>query len=198
MQFEQRLEGRYFLEETLRHTKTTWIVTGIVELVVGLVALAMPVAATIATTLVLAVILGIAGITRLVHAFQVRAWGGVAFHVVLGLLYVAAAVLVFSRPLAGAVGLTLVVGGWCIAFGLVQVVLALRKPRIPAWGWVLAAGVAGIALGVMLFAGWPATGLWAIGLLVGVNLVFTGVGLLMVGLAIPSVREYDRPGGRAA
>jgi len=181
------------LDEAFRATRTSWIVLGIVGLVTGVVALAMPGIAALATSLVLAAVLAVGGIARLVHAFQVRRWAWFFGNLVLGILYLAAAVLIFAQPMLGALSLALVVAFWCIGVGVVQIGSALSYPRLPAWGWMLASGVAGIVLGVLILSGWPAAALWALGLLVGMELVFSGISELMVGLSIPQLRLHEPP-----
>jgi uncharacterized membrane protein HdeD (DUF308 family) len=151
------------------------LILGIVQLVGGLCAFAIPPAASIAAAIVFGAVLLVAGIFQLVHAASVRTWSAVALQVLGGLLYVAAGIIVLMFPLSGALTLTIVVGALLIADGVVRCVLASRiRPR-EGWGWFLAAGIASALLGILLLIGWPLTGLWALGILLGVNLVFSGI-----------------------
>lgn len=189
--------GIDLIGESLTETKTAWIVLGIVGLLTGLVALVVPGLAALATTIVLGVVLGVGGIARLVHAFQVRRWSGFFWELLLAALYLVASALIITRPIVGMLSLALIVSVWCIAVGVVQVVTSLHKPRIPAWGWMLTSGIAGIVLGLLILSGWPAAAVWAVGLLVGLNLVFTGISELMIGMSIPRL-EPPEPTGHPA
>jgi len=114
-------------------------------------------------------------------------------NLVLAALYLAASALIIARPLIGVVSLALIVGAWCIAEGVVEVSTAMSQPRLPAWGWMLVSGIAGIVLGLLVLAGWPTAGVWVLGVLVGLNLVFTGISELMIGLAIPQLGLREPP-----
>jgi uncharacterized membrane protein HdeD (DUF308 family) len=147
---------------------------GIVQLIGGVIALAVPLAASLAAAIVFGAVLVVAGVFQAVHAFGVRKWSGVLLHAVGALLYIAAGILMLLFPLTGALTLTLVVAALLLADGVLRSVIAYNLRPEAGWGWVLAAGLAGIAVGIFLLIGWPLTGLWAIGILLGVNLLCAG------------------------
>jgi uncharacterized membrane protein HdeD (DUF308 family) len=169
-------------EEVVETARSWWTLRGVIEVLAGVVALAMPLAATLTTTVVLAAVVGIAGIARMMHAARVRTWSGFFVDFVLAVLYLVAGAITFTYPVAGSMTLTLLLGAWCIAVGVLEVVGALAV-RPPSWGWLVASGIASGVLGVLLIRGWPATSLWAIGVLVGATLVVNGASSLAIGLA---------------
>ncbi len=152
-----------------------WLLAfGIVQILCGAFALMVPVAATIAAAIVFGALLMVSGAFQAVHAFTIRRWQGVALHALGALLYIAAAVLFMVFPISGALTLTVIVGALLIADGVIRSALAFRiRPR-DGWGWVLASGIASLIVGALLLLGWPITGLWALGVLLGVNLLFSG------------------------
>jgi uncharacterized membrane protein HdeD (DUF308 family) len=151
------------------------LLLGIVQIIGGVVALAVPVAASLAAVIVFGAVLIAAGVFQAVHAMNVRGWKGVVLQSLGALLYIVTGVLVLLFPLAGVLTLTVFLAALLIADGVVRCVLAYRLRPLDGWGWFLAAGIASAALGIILMIGWPLTGVWAIGVLLGLNLLYSGV-----------------------
>jgi uncharacterized membrane protein HdeD (DUF308 family) len=162
------------------------LVLGIVQVICGAVALLIPTAASVAAALFFGALLIVAGVFQAVHAFRVRPWKGMVLHTLGALLYVAAGGLILAFPLGGALTLTIVVGTLLIADGVVRYLLAIRLRPREGWGWIMVAGVVGTAVGILLLVDWPATGLWAIGVLLGANLLFIGATHIVLALTFRS------------
>ncbi len=176
---------------TVLHRRWGWLLLlGIVQVIGGFIALAVPVAASLAAAIVFGAVLVVAGVFQLAHAFRVRTWKGVVLQSLGGLLYIGAGLLALLFPLTGALTLTIVVGALLVADGFVRSMLAYRLRPLDGWGWFLAAGVASTVVGIVLLVGWPLTGLWAIGLLLGVNLIFSGT--MNSALAIALRKRWTR------
>ena len=158
------------------------LLLGVVELVCGAFALMVPVAASLAAVIVLGAVLVVSAVFQCIHAFTLRRSRGVIPQALGAILYLVAGILVFLHPVTGVLALTIIVGALLIVDGFVRCTLALSLEPRDGWGWFLAAGIASTAVGVLLLLGWPLTGLWAIGLLLGINLLFSG--LINSGLAI--------------
>jgi uncharacterized membrane protein HdeD (DUF308 family) len=153
-----------------------WLLAlGIVQIVTGSIAIAVPVVASLAAVGVFGAVLLVTAILQLIHAFKVRAWPRSAWYGLGGVLYAIAGVLVVVYPLAGALTLAVMIAILFIADGTLRIVFGMTVRPIAGWGWLIAAGIGSIVVGVFLLLGWPATALWATGLLLGVNLIFTGV-----------------------
>ena len=167
------------------------LLLGIVQLIGGLFAFAIPAAASLAAAIVFGAVLLVAGVFQLVHAFSVRGWLGVTLQVLGGVLYIAAGLICLVFPLTGALTLTIIVGALLIADGVIRCVLASRVRPREGWGWFLAAGIASVALGLLLLLGWPLTGVWALGILLGVNLIFSGVANCALAVALRSRLARD-------
>ena len=155
----------------------------------GLIAIAAPVYATFAVQVLLGWILIIGGIAQGIHAFTVRGWGGFLFELLSALLYLAVGVLLLVNPVEGALALTIVLAAFLAVEGIFKIVMAWRVRRHPRWGWLLASGIVSLILGALIWAQWPSSALWVIGLLVGVHLLFTGWALTMLALAARAWRR---------
>jgi uncharacterized membrane protein HdeD (DUF308 family) len=161
-----------------------FLVEGVVLVVLGATAIVIPPLATLAATIVLGWLLLVSGIMGLVTTFWLRSAPGFWWSLISGLLALVVGVMLLAAPVRGAVSLTLVLIAFFVVEGVVSIMFALDHKRQLSgrWGWMLASGVVDIILGGLIFAGLPSTAAWAIGLLVGINMVFGGVALTLMAL----------------
>ncbi len=158
------------------------ILLGVVFIGAGVIALGNVVAATIISTKVLGICAIVGGGFEIIHAFWTKGWGGFIWQIVLGVLSFGAGIVLVSDPVAGSLVLTYVLGFALLASGAVRVVLGVRHWR--AMGWVLmVSGAFGIAAGLVILAGWPYTGLWVIGFVLGVDFVLHGAGWIALAVS---------------
>ena len=152
-----------------------WLLAlGIVQIIAGWIAIAIPVVASFAAVAIFGAVLLVTAIFQLIHAFRVRAWPRSAWYGLGGVFYAIAGLLVAINPIGGALTLAVIIAILFIADGVLRVAFGTSVRPISGWGWLVAAGLCSIVVGVFLLIGWPATALWVTGLLLGVNLVFTG------------------------
>jgi len=152
-----------------------WLLAfAIVQVIAGSIAIAIPPLASLIAVAVFGWVMIVAAAFQIAHAVRVRKWPGFALHLLGGVLYAAVGVLTLLYPFPSALVLTLCLAGLLLAEGVLRTALAFTIRPQQGWSWFLAAGIASIVLGGMLIFGWPASALWAIGLLLGVNLVFAG------------------------
>jgi uncharacterized membrane protein HdeD (DUF308 family) len=171
-----------------------WLLAlGILMIILGVFAIAAPQVATIAVPLTLGWILVISGVGEGIHAFMARGWRGFLLELLSAILYLVVGILLLTNPLKGALALTILLAGFLIVEGVFKIVTALRVREHRGWGWLLASGIISVILGLMIWAEWPASGLWVIGLLVGIQLVFTGWALVMLSLAARAHRDAAVP-----
>lgn len=170
--------------EALR-AKRGWIIAlGIVSLIAGFVALGSVVLATLAAVVVVGAMMIVSGVTEIINAFRVKAWSKSLLWGLLGALYVVAGVIVLNNPFVAAKLLTLILAGAMLASGAMRIYLAFQMKEGSPWVWVAFSGVMTILLGAVLLAGWPISGFYALGMLLGVDLIFSGMGWLAMGLAL--------------
>ncbi len=156
---------------------------GAAWIALGLLAVAVPLAASIATELLIGVLLLVGGSGQVVQAFRAHGWGGRVLSLALGVLYAFAGLVLLGSPLQGLLTLTVVLAACLLAGGIGKTVLALRLRPAPGWGSFLLSGLLAVALGTMLWLGLPSTAPWAIGTLVGIDMIFAGAALLGVSRA---------------
>ena len=149
---------------------------GALWLVLGIAAIALPYVSTVASAFTLGFLLVIAGIANGVAAFQASSSGATWGSGALAVLATLAGLILIAQPTQGAVALTFVVGLWLLFQGVAR--LGLATVAEAGAGWVALSGVASLLLGGMLLAAWPGSGLWAIGLLVGADFIFSGISTL--------------------
>jgi uncharacterized membrane protein HdeD (DUF308 family) len=157
---------------------------GILLSVLGLLLIAAPALGTLAIDLLVGWFLIIGGIAQLIHAFMEKAWRGFLLETASGVLYLVVGVLLIFYPMAGAQALTIFLAAFLLVEGLVRSAMALRLRPAQGWGWLLFGGIVTVILALLIWMQWPASALWVIGLLVGINLLFTGWSLTMMAIAM--------------
>jgi uncharacterized membrane protein HdeD (DUF308 family) len=161
-----------------------FLAEGIVMMVLGLLAIAVPEVATLAITLLIGWLFFIGGIFRTISVLQHRTMPGFAWSLLIAVLAILLGLILIARPIAGVLTLTI----WLIVFFLIEGIAAIflaveHRRHLPSWGWVLLSGLVDLLLAYLIWDGWPSSAAWAIGLLVGINMVFVGLSLIMTALA---------------
>jgi uncharacterized membrane protein HdeD (DUF308 family) len=171
----------------LAQVRTQWwcfLLLGIVLTVLGALAVGCGVTAiylSVITVALFGFLLLFGGLAQIVSAFWAGRWSGFLLHVLIGILYVVVGYLIVDAPAASAVALTLVLAAYLIVGGVFRIISALAT-RFHGWGWVLLNGAISVMLGIMIYKGWPSTGLWVIGLFVGIDLMFNGLSWIIFAL----------------
>jgi uncharacterized membrane protein HdeD (DUF308 family) len=157
---------------------------GIVLLILGTLAVLAPVIASVAAAVFFGWLLLISGIVGLVTTFRARQAPGFWWSLLSALLGIIAGGLLLVWPLQGTLSLTAVLIAFLFIEGVVSIMYALehRSALSGRWGWMLASGVLDVVLGLILFLGLPGTALWALGLLIGINMLFGGWSLIFMAL----------------
>lgn len=165
--------------------KSGWIVAlGVVYVIAGLIALGSVAFATVVTVFVVGFMMLIAGIAEVVNAFQIKSWSKFLLWLLLGLLYIVAGFLTFENPLLAAAMLTLLLGCALIASGVMRVILGFSMQQGTPWVAVALSGVITFLLGLIIVVHWPVSGLYILGLFLGIDLTVAGVSWIAVGLGL--------------
>jgi uncharacterized membrane protein HdeD (DUF308 family) len=160
-----------------------WLITlGVVSIILGVIALVDSIAATVASMIVLGWVLLIAGIIEGVQAFRHRQGGHLFLHLLNAVLSFVVGLMLLRNPLAGALLVTLLLATYFVVIGIFRIVASLSL-RVPHWGWAMANGIVTLIFGIVVWAQWPVSGLWVIGLFIGIDLIFLGWTEVMLGLA---------------
>ena len=173
------------MRAAVREHWKAFLVEGILLVLLGLAAIILPPLASLAVTIFLGWLFLISGIAGLVLTFWARQMPGFWWSLVSAVLAVAAGIILLARPVQGTLTLTIVVGAYFLAEGVTTIMYALehRRELSQRWSWLLVAGLMDILIAIIIVAGLPGSALWAIGLLVGINLLFGGASLIGMALA---------------
>jgi uncharacterized membrane protein HdeD (DUF308 family) len=161
-----------------------YLAEGIALVVLGVIAILIPPIATLAVTIVLGWLFLVSGVIGLFTTFWMRQAPGFWWSLISAVLAVVVGGLLLARPVSGALSLTIVVVVFFVIEGVASIMFALEHKRELSgrWGWMLMSGIIDLVLAALVFAGLPSTAAWAIGLLVGINMVFGGSALIAMAL----------------
>ncbi|KQZ02067.1 hypothetical protein ASD45_15295 [Pseudolabrys sp. Root1462] len=157
---------------------------GIALLILGAIAILIPPLATLAVTILFGWLFLVSGVIGLVTTFWMRNAPGFWWALVSAALAILAGGWLLAQPIAGALSLTLILIAFFLIEGIASIFFALdhRRELSGQWGWMLASGIVDLVLSGMLLMGLPSTAVWALGLLVGINMLFGGIALIAMAL----------------
>ena len=163
------------------HNWGWFLAFGIVLLLLGIAAVARSVTATVASMMFFGWVLVFASLIQFVEAFMVGKWAGFFLHLLVAILFGLVGVLMLTKPTISAEAVTFVMSVFFLIGGLYQLVAALWT-HLPGWGWQALNGVLSSIMGILIIAQWPVSGLWVIGLFVGIDLIFYGASWIALAL----------------
>ena len=177
-----RLERRF--ATALHENWHLLLIEGIILAVLGAAAIIIPQTATLAVTILLSWLFLISGVVGLMTTFMMRQAPGFWWSLFSAVLAIAAGILLIAWPASAAQALTILLIAFFILEGIATIMYALEHKRELSgrWGLLLVSGIVDLVLAAILFAGLPGTAAWALGLLVGINMLFGGFAL--IGLAL--------------
>lgn len=161
-----------------------FLVEGIVLVVLGVLAIMLPQVASIAVEIVIGWLLLISGVIGLINTLRMRSAPAFGWALLSAILGIVTGALLLWWPLTGVVSLTLVLSVFFVIEGVASIMFALEHKRELSgrWGWMLVSGIIDLILASVVFLGLPGTAAWAIGLLVGINMLFGGWALIAMAL----------------
>jgi len=168
---------------------------GLALVVLGCLAVLVPTVASLAATVVFGWILLISGIMGLISTIQARQAPGFGWSLVSAIIGIAAGLVLLTMPIQGTLSLTAVLIAFLVVEGVASILYALehRKGLSGRWAWMLISGLIDIGLGVILLSGLPGTATWALGLLLGINLIFGGWALFWMAQHARSLAANAKP-----
>jgi len=172
------------LSDVVRRASTLSLLWGVLLICLGVLAIGSPMLAAVAVNAFVAWLIVLAGVVHLIVAFHTREAGSVIWRLLVGLAYICFGGYLIARPAMGVASLTLVLASLFLVEGILNIVLFFRARSIMRSGWILFDGIVTLLLGLMIYMQWPSSSAWAIGTLVGVSLIFSGVTRVMVSLAV--------------
>jgi len=173
------------MNAAVREHWKAFLFEGILLVILGLAAMIVPPLASLAVTIFLGWMFLVAGVAGLALTFWARQMPGFWWSLISAALAVGAGIILLAKPAQGLLTLTIVVGAYFLAEGVATIMYALehRRELSDRWSWMLFSGVLDILISAMVITGFPGSAEWAIGLLVGINLLFGGASLIGMALA---------------
>jgi uncharacterized membrane protein HdeD (DUF308 family) len=186
-------------EETRQEIARHWgwfLTLGILLVLIGMAAIAFPFLSTIAAKIAIGWLFLVAGVVDVFHAFYVKRWAGFFWNLLIGLLYLVAGAWLAFFPLTGILTLTIIIAALFIAEGIMKLIMGFRVRPHEGSGWVIFSGLVAIVAGLLIALNLPASAVWALGLLAGINLLFSGWSFIY--LALSGKRANDEGVAAAA
>jgi uncharacterized membrane protein HdeD (DUF308 family) len=173
------------MSATVREHWKAFLIEGVLLVVLGLAAIILPPLASLAVTILLGWMFLISGVAGLALTFWARGMPGFWWSLLSAVVAIGAGILLLIQPVQGTLTLTIVVGAYFLAEGVATIMYALehRRELSERWSWLLIAGIVDIVISGIILAGLPGSALWAVGLLVGINLLFGGASMIGMALA---------------
>ncbi len=167
-----------------------WLVTlGIILLLLGITAIGASVTTTIISMSIFGWLLVAGGLITIIQTFwQMRGWSGFLLTLLIAVLYIVLGFMIIANPTTTAQGLTLLIAFFLIFGGIFRIVAAIAA-RSNNWGWLLFIGIISLLLGISIWRHWPYSGLWVIGLVIGIEMLMNGWWLFILGLVARKIPE---------
>ena len=167
-------------------------------IVFGVLAVGSPLVAAVAVNAFLAWLIVLAGVVHLIIAFHTHSAGSVVWKLLVGLAYMFFGVYLITHPAIGVASLTLVLGSLFLVEGVLDIALFFKMRPLGGSSWVLLDGMVTLLLGLMIYLQWPSSSAWAIGTLVGVSMIISGVTRVMLSLNVRRAAAAISPSSMAA
>jgi uncharacterized membrane protein HdeD (DUF308 family) len=168
--------------EEVRAHRTWYLCIGIALIILGTIAIGSAELMTIVSVMFIGWLLLFAGVFEVVHGFARRAWGGFFINLMGGLLYAVTGILMVTHPGIAAITLTFMIAMLLIVAGTFRLFVAFSTP-IHHRGWLILNGAISLFLGFSIMSSWPVSGLWIIGLFIGIDMIFDGWTEVMLALS---------------
>lgn len=168
----------------VRDAKRNWgwfLALGVLLVLLGTAVISSSYYATVFSVMFFGLFLIGAGSVQIVQAFLAHRWSGLFLSLLVGILYAVTGFLFIARPEVTAIALTFWIAALCFAVGLFKMLSSLIL-RFDQWGWVFLNGLVTFLLGLMIYSSWPVSGLWVIGLFIGIDLILSGLSWIALSL----------------
>jgi uncharacterized membrane protein HdeD (DUF308 family) len=170
--------------DVVRQASTVSILWGVLLIVFGMVAVGEPLLAAVAVNALVGWLIILAGVVHLVLGFRAHGAGSMIWKLLVGVAYLCFGGYVIAHPLLGVASLTLLLASLFVIEGILDIVLFVKMRPMHGASWALLDGIVTLLLGLLIYMQWPSSSAWAIGTLVGISMIFSGVARVMMSLAV--------------
>ena len=171
------------LSETVKASATQMTLLGAALIILGVAALSAPWWSGVAAALLVGCLVLAAGVVQCAFAFQAQSLSRGILSFLLGGMTVLCGVVMVAHPLLNLGFLTLALAAWFVVAGVFEILYAVQLRPLQGWDWTALGGLLSALLGAMIYSQWPLSGAWAVGILVGVKVLFLGVTMVVLGRA---------------
>jgi uncharacterized membrane protein HdeD (DUF308 family) len=169
--------------DIVRHASTWSIAWGVLLIIFGMLAIGSPFLAAVAVSVVVGWLIILAGAVHVVLAFHAHGAGSLIWKLLVGIAYLLFGAYLLVHPLLGVASLTLVLASLFLIEGILDVVLFFKMRSTQGSTWVLIDGIITLLLGLLIYLQWPSSSIWAVGTLVGVSMIISGITRVMLSFA---------------
>jgi len=185
----QIAENSADLVEMIRRNSKLTTFSGIVLLIAGFLAVTSPLYAGLSITIMVGAMLAVSGIGQCVVAFKAGAFGRGVVVFLVGVAMLLVGLYLMQQPVTGLAKLTIILMAYLIATGLAEIIFAFQVRPAAGWTGVLANGAVTLILGILLWRQFPLSGAWAIGVLFGIKMMFSGWALILIAKGAKQLAE---------
>ena len=164
-----------------KENRTRFLAWGLALAFLGILSMGGAVISTLFSIIFIGILILFTGVVVILDAFTFwwRKWQGLVLHLIIGILYSITGALLIAKPVLGSMSFTLLVGAFYLSLGIFRIVYSLSL-KTPGWGWNFLNGIISLLLGGVIFAYWPLSSLYVLGIIVGIDLLFSGLVYIMV------------------
>jgi uncharacterized membrane protein HdeD (DUF308 family) len=173
--------------EGIRENASLTITLGVILILAGLFALFSPLLVGLSVTVMVGTLAFVSGVAQCLLAFKIGAFGRGLLTFVVGVLMTVTGLYLISRPVAGLASITLLLAAYFWVTGVIEVITAFQSRPAQGWGWQLFSGIVTLLLGIILWRQFPVSGVWAVGTLFGIKMLFSGWTLVFLGRHLKTV-----------
>jgi uncharacterized membrane protein HdeD (DUF308 family) len=155
---------------------------GVILAILGVLAIVFPFVTGVAISVLFGALLIVGSILHFAQAFSGRGWSGFIVQILLGVLYAVAGISLMANPVVGLATLTILLVAFFVIDGILEIVMGIRLRGERNWVWPIVSGVISLALAYLIWTGFPSSAVWAVGLLVGVGLLTSGLQMILVAM----------------
>lgn len=156
---------------------------GVLMSILGILGIVYATATTMISVAFIGFVLAASGVGHIIHTVWVRQWKGVFVSLLLGVLSIILGAFCLFRPVESAASLTLLIAAFCLTAGIFRMLTAAFL-RFDRWGWIFCNGLITFVLGLIIISAWPISGLWVIGMFIGVEVFLSGMSLILLSMAV--------------
>ena len=181
------------MQQVADEVRANWgwlMVMGLALTALGVVGLYMAGALTVASLWWFGVLTIAGGVATLVDAFRAEGWKAKLWEMLIAVIYVAAGIVMLLNPGASAVWFTLFIAAFLFASGILRIITGFQiREQVKGWGWTVFGGVASTVLAIMIWAQWPVSGLWVIGMFIAIEMIMQGTSMISIALAAKASKD---------